>query len=246
MLTSSEEQLARSYDQEKASPLSARWPGWYESWIQRQLDAMPFLSIIQSSSLPKIFEQVAVVLREGGSINDIAMRLLSNELIQDLDADAGALAARRIAFAVLGWQTMLYKPAFGVCPPEQLAIDDVLDGYNGNAFMALTQDYSRAKRPIPDFMLGFGLMLPKGNISLSEEKEDQQAFERISLIDNESLNASLLCSLANVHIQWIDVIAPHLEFDKVTNTLFLFRYPSYCLSSATTPEDTVLHNSLLE
>ena len=244
MPTSSRQLLDNTSNQGRLSPTASKWPRWYELWIQKQLDVVLALPI-ERSSLPDIFAQVTAVLRDGGSIDDIATSLLDSELIRVPYSESRVHASRGIAFAILGWQTMLYKPAFGICPPEQFAIEDVLDGYSGNAFMALRQDHSRVKRSVPDSMLGFGLMLPKGNLSLSEEKEDQQAFEKISLVDSKPLNVSLLCSLAHVRIQWIDVIAPHLEFDKATNTLFLFRYPSYCLSSKVSSSDVALHDPLL-
>ena len=102
----------------------------------------------------------------------------------------------------------------------------------------MKQDHSRVKRPLPDFLLGFGLLLPKGNISVSEDPADMSAFDKTSLVSPETLNAHLLCSLANVRIVWIDVIAPHLEFDKETNTLFLFSYPSFCASNLASDRGT--------
>jgi hypothetical protein len=154
------------------------------------------------------------------------------------DTDDEKRMARTFVFAVLGWQTMLYKPAFGTCPSQQLAIADELNGYTGQAFMTLKQDHSRIKCCLPDFLLGFGLMLPKQNVFLSEDGEDRQAFEKISIINPGEFNAALLQSLARINIEWVDVMAPHLEFDKATNTLFLFRYPSFCMANIPSENDS--------
>ena len=163
----------------------------------------------------------------GCSIEDIATRLLQLELIEAENCDERQVA-RVIAFTVLGWQTMLYEAAFQTCHPQLLAVTDVLDGHFGQAFMQLKQDHSRVSRCLSDFLLGFGLMLPRENICISEDSEDCQAFESVAAINPGEFNAALLQSLARINIKWIDVMAPHLEFDKATNTLFLFRYPSFC------------------
>ena len=45
------------------------------------------------------------------------------------------LEARRLVFAILGWQTMLFKPALATYPPQLLAVTDEQDGYRGEDFM---------------------------------------------------------------------------------------------------------------
>lgn len=166
------------------------------------------------------------------------MSLIRKGLFEAHDTDDEKNLARTFVFAVLGWQTMLYKPAFGTCPPQQLAIADELNGYTGQVFMALKQDQSRIRCCLPDFLLGFGLMLPKQNLCTSEDLEDRHAFDKVAICSPFEFNATLLQSLARINIQWVDVMAPHLEFDKATNTLFLFRYPSFCLANIPSQDDT--------
>ncbi|KAI9846533.1 MAG: hypothetical protein M1837_003954 [Sclerophora amabilis] len=204
---------------------------WYGRWLDQQFKTLPPSIIKRLRSESAIFLEVASSATVGCSIDDIATKLLHLELIQEQDGDSGRDVAIAIVFAVLGWQTMLYEPALGTCPPQQLAIADVLDGYAGQAFMTLKQNQSRIKRSLPDFLLGFGLMLPRENLCISEDPDDCQSFEKVTIISPGEMNAALIQSLARINIKWIDVMAPHLEFDKATNTLFLFRYPSFCMAN---------------
>lgn len=175
----------------------------------------------------------------------MATYLLEMDLI-DMNGNEheGRQVARSIVFAVLGWQTMLYQPAFGTCPPQQLAIADLLDGYTGQAYMTLKQDQSRVKSSLADFLLGFGLMLPPENLCISDDPEDCLAFEKVAIVGPDDFNAALLKSLARIDIKWVDTLAPHLEFDKATNTLYLFRYPSFCLASLPPEADSTIESML--
>jgi hypothetical protein len=211
---------------------------WYGRWLDLQVDNMPKSITERVHSFSAAFLEIANSAKASGSIEDIATNLMRLNLFDSGDTDDEKRMARTFVFAVLGWQTMLYKPAFGTCPSQQLAIADELDGYTGQAFMTLKQDYSRIKCALPDFLLGFGLMLPKQNVFLGEDDEDRQALEKVSIISPGEFNAALLESLARINIEWVDVMAPHLEFDKATNTLFLFRYPSFCMTNIPSESDS--------
>lgn len=208
---------------------------WYGRWLDRQLKNVPPSIAHSLVSFPEIFQEVAEFAGAGCSLEETATRLLELDLIRSADYD-GRQVARTIVFAILGWQTMLYEPAFQTCPPQQLAIADVLDGHFGQAFMKIKQDQSRVSDRLSDFLLGFGLMLPREDLCVSEDPEDCHAFESVAIIHPAEFNVALLQSLARVNIKWIDVMAPHLEFDKGTNTLFLFRYPSFCLANIPSKE----------
>lgn len=216
---------------------------WYDRWLHRQLKNVPPLMAQSLGSFPQIFQQVAELTGRGWSLEEMAERLLLLELIKSGGGYDTKQVARTMVFAFLGWQTMLYEPAFQTCPPQQLAIADVLDGYFGQAFMKLKQDQSRVSDCLPDFLLGFGLMLPTEGLCVSDDPEDCHAFESVTIIHSAEFNFSLLHSLAGINVKWIDVMAPHLEFDKATNTLFLFRYPSFCLANISSQETSrgVIH-----
>lgn len=205
---------------------------WYDSWLDKQIECLPSPISERLRSPLEIFQATAKFCKPETSIDDMANHLLALDLIETNGTeDQGRNIARSIAFAMLGWQTMLYQPAFGTCPPQQMAIEDVLDGYTGQAYMTLKQDQSRLKSSLAEFLLGFGLMLPSENLCINDDPEDCLAFEKVAIVGPEEFNAALLKSFAHISIKWVDTLAPHMEFDKATNTLFLFRYPSFCMAS---------------
>jgi hypothetical protein len=215
---------------------------WYSWWLEQQLKNVP-QSIADQFRYPSdfitAFLEVANCARtkECFGIDDIVASLLSLDATQVQHTDNRWEAARAFVFAILGWQTMLYAPSFGTSPPHQLAIADVLDGFVGQAFMVFKQNQTSAKRCLPDFLLGFGLMLPRENICISEDTEDRQAFDSLTVINPGEFNAYSLQSIAKIRIKWVDVLSPHMEFDKATNTLFLYRYPSFCIANLPSPDD---------
>lgn len=70
------------------------------------------------------------------------------------DGKDRTLEARSLVFAIIGWQTMLYRPALGTCPPQKLAAIDGQHGYPGQAFMAFNQNQASTKRPLHEFPYG--------------------------------------------------------------------------------------------
>ena len=149
---------------------------------------------------------------------------------QDLDSDE-ILTGRTLVFAMLGWQTMLYQPSFGTSPVGEFAILDDFDGYQGQAFLAFKQDSKNSKRRLDQFLMGFGLLVPPKNTCFSEDPEEKLAFDSITTVEPAEFNAYVLRSIAHVNIRWVDTLSVHLEYNKTTNTLYLFRYPSFCSAS---------------
>jgi hypothetical protein len=211
---------------------------WYPKWLETQFKAVPPWITDRVQSLPEIFKEVALQTALGTSIDDLAGHILRRDLVVKSREDQDErLVARAIAFAILGWQTMLFQPALGTCPLQRIAVADVMDGYHGQAFMKFKQDQSTIKRPLSDFLLGFGLMLPKENICVSEDAEDRQAYEKVDIVRPEEINVSLLHRFAHIDIEWVDVMAPHLEFDKATNKLYIFRHPSFGMANLSLLEE---------
>jgi hypothetical protein len=87
-------------------------------------------------------------------------------------------------------------------------------------------------------------MLPKENICVSEDSEDCQAYEKVDIVRPEEFNASLLHQFARIEIEWVDAMAPHLEFDKATNKLYLFQHPSFCMANVLLPEESGMRSMI--
>ena len=215
---------------------------WYITWLEQQLKSLPMstLSLVTGHSsctgcqwspeLANAFSKIAECARSSTypSIDDITESLLGQGVIEIKNTKDGLLEARNLVFAVIGWQTMLYRPALGTCPPQQLAVADEQDGYRGQAFMALKQSQASAKRPLSEFLMGFGILLPPSHCCTSIDPEEKQAFDDLRSISPNAFNAFLLSSIGHFRIKWVDTISCHLEFDDRTNTVFLFRFPSFC------------------
>ena len=203
-----------------------------------------------SPQMITVFSEVAnfIATSQYPSIDDVAAHLMARGLVSDRNSGSYAVEARSLVFAMIGWQTMLYRPALGTCPPEQLAVTDEQNGYNGQAFMALKQDHKAAKRPLHEFLLGFGILLPPCDLCISTNADFKKSFEDFSTTEPSSFNAFLLNSIGRFSVKWVDVLSCHLELDERAKTIFLFRYPSFCIASSPTgtekePPKTVIHAS---
>ncbi|KAK6528305.1 hypothetical protein TWF281_009549 [Arthrobotrys megalospora] len=208
---------------------------WYLAWFKQQLDALPSLVTDKVLDIGELLIPVAFFFKAGKSIDDVGEFVLGHFMTDEQD-DASRDLAKTIAFAILGWQTMLYLPSLNTCPLGNFAVADVFDGHTIPAFWAIRQDSSLTHLPIPDFLLGFGLMLPQGNIFISEDTEDCQNFDRMTMVRPEEFNLALMSRWAGVRISWTEVLSAHMEFDPDAKVLFLFKYPTFCYLNL--PEST--------
>lgn len=164
---------------------------------------------------------------------DSVIEHLSDEGLIRLENTAQSLrSARTFVFAVLGWQTMLYRASIGTCPPEQLAVIEEQNGFRGNAFLQLKQEERSCSKPnLPEFLVGFGVLLPAKNLCLTKSTHERQAFDKLDKIMPASFNAAVLSFVGHVHVKWVDTLSCHLEFDPVARELYLFRFPTFCQAS---------------
>lgn len=87
-----------------------------------------------------------------------------------------------------------------------------------------------------DFLAALGDVLP-----LTDEN-GKTTVEESCLLDPRQVNAEVLTKALKMKIKWTDTLGAHLDFDGVTNTLFLFRQPTLCLLNAA--EDSEGHTIL--
>ncbi|VUC30928.1 unnamed protein product [Clonostachys rosea] len=64
-----------------------------------------------------------------------------------------------------------------------------------------------------------------------DDTEDRKLFNATKLINVKDINAHVLGKVCGVKIQWVDSLSCHLELDRQAGTLFLYRYPSFCVAS---------------
>lgn len=183
-------------------PMMAFTTVWHEVWIQAS--------------------------RSESSINSIVTHLVDAKLMKMDDGIEALSHARNLVFAIIGWQTMLYKPDMGSCSRDQLAIVDETDGYRGYAYTDLRQDQVASRKPLHEFLMGFGVLLPCYNFSALGSDDDKRALVTMKTVSPDSLNVHLLTSVGGIQITWTDSLACHLEFDANSSTLYLFRFPTFC------------------
>ena len=233
---------------------------WYSWWVNEQIGIEPQETFSclpafrndpekpSQESLATLWQEICrhMTTEASISIDDLISRLAENDIILLSSDNASRNNARNLVFTIIGWQTMLYRSDLGSCLRTQLAIADEMDGHKGQANICLKQSQTCCKRSMHEFLLGFGVLLPPRNFTLSEVSENKQAFKEIRVADAAAFNAYLLTSLGGLNIKWIDSIACHLDLDRDSNTVFLFRYPSFCavttrMDRATDQQKSVIH-----
>lgn len=117
-----------------------------------------------------------IISTESISIDDIITQLRSENLINDNDSLYGHdTAASYFVCSVLGWQTMLFRPRR--MDSIYFEIVDEQAGHRGHAYMSLQVEIARySRRPLSEFLMEFGVLLPSKDLCLSEDREDQSAF----------------------------------------------------------------------
>jgi len=127
---------------------------------------------------------------------------------------------------------MLYRPDSGSCHRSELAIVDETNGHLGHSHMSLRQQQIACLKSLPEFLLGFGILIPSRNPNRSMQCADGGGTDKgTSTVVGASFNAHLLSTISRIKIRWMDCLACHLEFDDSTSTLYLFRYPSFCIAN---------------
>ncbi|KAG9242073.1 hypothetical protein BJ878DRAFT_191868 [Calycina marina] len=216
---------------------------WYSWWVHQEVQAQPkelFSTISAGDSesdvrwtkgFGRVWQETArfLTMNKSGSIDEVIAHLIQNGCIQSTSDPNSHLTMNSLVFAILGWQTMLYQPDIRSCPFSQLAIRCQMGLHQGQCHMSLKQGQSACKKSMHEFLLGYGMLLPPRQFCVPETAEEKEAFKRQTTVSPESFNAYFLTVFGGINITWVDSLPCHLEFDSDSNTLFLFRYPSYCL-----------------
>lgn len=218
---------------------------WYIPWVRAHLeDSGPDIlrCLIQSDSdqrtpgehaFENLWTKIAMLIRNGNTLGiDNLVHALSEDGVlctSGSDEPHNRLnSARGLVFAVIGWQTMLYTPDFGSCDSSQLAILDDMEGYQSISRLAWRQSQNHCKRPLLDFLLGFGVLMPTQKLSYGDSSDARKTLGQYKHLESISFNAFLLVSVAGITINWVDSLSCHLDFDEAAKIVHLFRFPSFC------------------
>ena len=162
--------------------------------------------------------------REGISIDDV-VRYLQEQGIMIREPDA-INEQRLLIFTILGYQSMLYLPAFDICSPYELAISNNHRS-NGELFSDPSKiSVQMAERPLYLFLREFGDVLPR-RMNNQSVQGNENYNDTVTLCPPE-FNAHLLGILLRISFRWVDTLGLHLHYDKASRTLSIFKYPSFC------------------
>ncbi|KAI0391425.1 hypothetical protein F5Y17DRAFT_406605 [Xylariaceae sp. FL0594] len=218
---------------------------WYGYWLQDQLRLQPssmFEALMEfdcrseerlANTFLPLCKKLSCIVKEtdGASIAGIVDVLSGDGIFIARGDDDISESAISLVFAILGWLTMLYRPDILSCSPAEFCIMDEMDGHRGDGHMGLKQDRRASRKNLRRFLLGFGLMVPQANYNAFEEEGKIRLFDKLTSVEPSTLNAFLLTTIGGLSIEWTDSLACHLELDKVGKTVYLSRYPSFCLSN---------------
>ncbi|KAI9853127.1 MAG: hypothetical protein M1824_001540 [Vezdaea acicularis] len=222
---------------------------WYLPWLASQLSALPesiklllnegsdfdTANLLDNRRFSIIFSSVNESLRssKNTSIDDVIEHLEKKALFKpSLDTLEVLRAKRLLVFAFLGWQSMLFLPSFEDNNLCEFAIrNDPNIPNSGLLFDAYSVSENLADRPLAILLKAYGNLLPARCCSsktvASELAKTVYSWTSLSPFDT---NAYLLHSILRVEIRWVDTLAAHLDYDKSSRTLSLFRYPSFCIA----------------
>ncbi|EMD90821.1 hypothetical protein COCC4DRAFT_159196 [Bipolaris maydis ATCC 48331] len=213
---------------------------WYDCWVRYQMKSQPrdLYSVLETEAkrndipilaFATIWHEVWVQASKSDSSIDSIVTCLFDKKLANMHDDTESLShATNLVFAIIGWQTMLYKPDTGSCPRAQLAIADETDGYRGYAYMNLRQDQGASGKALCEFLKGFGVLLPGYNFSTLASDDDKRALAATKILTPDLFNVHLLTNIGGIQIRWTDSLACHLEFDADSSMLYLFRFPTFC------------------
>ncbi|KAI0387827.1 hypothetical protein F5Y04DRAFT_286805 [Hypomontagnella monticulosa] len=228
----------------RTSPLD--W-AWYPSWLDGKVADLPqdIKELINEDQgltaeelLYPIFSVIEKCLEkeqfDDVSIDEIIDHLIENQAITpDPESPGRSARHRQLVFAIIGWQTLLYQPAFNTCAPFQLAICEPGDEPDSKmVFDTYRVPIGLADRPLWVLLKGFGNLLPARSPETTRAaSESSRAAVLWTPIYPREVNAYVLHNILRVRFRWVDSLALHLDYDKTSRTLSLFEFPSVCVKA---------------
>ena len=189
--------------------------------------------LTEGNVFEQLFAAVAAFAQsdEGVSIDDVVEHLEESQNLEK--ADEALNAKRWLVFAILGWQSMLYLPAFNTCALDDLAVhEDDDQSRSGLVFDRNKVSANLSERPLFVLMKAFGNVIPPApeNSFQHASLKSKQAAKWIPLNPVE-MNTHFLITLLGIKIRWVDSLSLHFDYNKSTRTLSLFSCPSFCVAA---------------
>ncbi|KAM7212261.1 hypothetical protein V8F06_012332 [Rhypophila decipiens] len=197
---------------------------WQANWLSTRRALLPrivgFLQVPTSGEPPPSATTPHSML-----YHHIALHLRENRRLTE--KDGSSLDAKRLlVFAIMGWQSMVYQPAFNICLPSELAIHHDTDAIDsGLVFNMYRAPVDMCDRRLYVLLKYFANLLParSSKTCTVAAESSKEAASWAPLYPGE-LNAHILHALLGVQFRWVDSLALHLDYDKAARTLSLFSF----------------------
>jgi len=92
-----------------------------------------------------------------------------------------------------------------------------------------TQSNESHDKPLSVLLQGFGDLVPQRPSDARRHNGSSATSNHTDRIDLSLLCFHTLKKVAKITIQWVDCLNLHLDFDRKSRVLKLFRFPSFCL-----------------
>lgn len=149
--------------------------------------------------------------------------------------DANALELHHyFLFCLTGAMTCLYQPAK---PEEARPLQHYpivsrcpITNHRFWCFFVSSLTVRGARNSVCVLLNGLGEVLPLAD-------REGTTVADTSRINTDYFNAEVMVSVLGIKVAWTDILGAHLDFDSLTNTLFVFRQPTLCyLNSSEFPD----------
>lgn len=167
------------------------------------------------------------------SVYNIVGKLVEQKLLDLETLSETSYHACNLVFAIIGWQTMLFRPDLHSCSVHEIGILDETAGYRGRSHSSLRQGHSAFNKPLNDLLLGFGMMLPPSNFSLTTTDLEANSLGPLATFRTSAFNAHLLGSISKIRFEW----TAHglLSLRSTDSYVKLSAHTGYCLAEKRTP-----------
>ncbi|KAF8865228.1 hypothetical protein BDZ45DRAFT_684279 [Acephala macrosclerotiorum] len=223
-----------------------------ESWTKLFRDMLKGVNPITddpcNQDLSAAFEVLKIIVeeiaRERIALTDLVDTLYNEKLLEDTDDERSN--AKQLVFIVFGWITGFDPEA------KALQIINPLEGDSTNNKKPAKRRASRRRiktfaiyeqplesndhldQPLYTLLGSFGKIIPQRNRQSSITGHSTPLLALPARPDEHWIELSLLCfhtleKVAFIKVEWVDSLSLHLEFDRSTKVLKLFRLPSLCL-----------------
>lgn len=139
-------------------------------------------------------------------------------------------------FAVLCWTSATLKPLMETPTPSDREIQAFFLEAENSSQKYSTKDL---RRPISKMFYSFRNHTDYVDGLEPLSRNDVQRSEGISneMLYESSLNYFSLFTIGRIRLKWVDTLTAHLDFDRQTRILSVFRFPSFCVANALRTKD---------